>query len=58
VDEIGERLGDQPEAIKAMTKDGKLRHRKLARRSYVIEEAIQEWFRPQRPLDEPGEEVD
>lgn len=45
VEELSEMLGVHPKTIRAMLHDGKLKGRKLARRWYVTDEALKEYFK-------------
>ena len=44
VEELSKLLGVQEKTIRAILRDGKLKGRKLARRWYVTEESLREYF--------------
>ena len=44
VEELSELLGVQERTIRAYLRDGKLKGRKMARKWYVTEEALREYF--------------
>ena len=49
VEELSELLGVQDKTIRAMLQAGKLKGRKLARRWYVTDEALKEYFQEAEP---------
>jgi len=55
VEELSELLSIQETTIRKYLRDGKLRGRKLARRWYVSEESLAEYFRADEPEEEPEE---
>lgn len=52
VDELSELMGIQERTIREYLKAGKIRGRKLAKRWYVTEEALREYFEAEEPLPE------
>lgn len=54
VEELSSSLGIQERTIREYLKSGKLRGRKMAKRWYVTEEALREYFEAEEP--EPEEE--
>ena len=44
IEELSKLLTVQPKTIRAMLADGRLRGRKMARRWYVTEESLKEYF--------------
>jgi excisionase family DNA binding protein len=55
VEELSEILDIQETTIRKYLRDGKLKGRKLARRWYVSEENLQDFFRQTEPDPEPEE---
>lgn len=56
VDELSELLDIQETTIRKYLRDGKLKGKKLARRWYVSEESLQDYFRQSEP-DSQAEEA-
>lgn len=54
VDELSDLMGIQERTIREYLKAGKIRGRKLAKRWYVTEEALRDYFEAEEP--EPEEE--
>lgn len=52
VEELSSSLGIQERTIREYLKSGKLRGRKLAKRWYVTEEALREYFQAEEPEPE------
>ena len=59
VEALEELLGIQARTIRAYLRDGKLKGRKMAKKWYVTEEALQEYFSQEEPEleQEPAQEV-
>ena len=55
VDELSEILEIQEVTIRKYLRDGKLKGKKLARRWYVTEESLQDYFRQSEPDRAPEE---
>jgi len=55
VKDLSELLDVQETTIRKYLRDGKLRGRKMARRWYVSEESLAEYFRETEPQTEPEE---
>jgi len=55
VEELSELLDVQETTIRKYLRDGKLRGRKMARRWYVSEESLAEYFRETEPQAKPEE---
>lgn len=57
VEELSELLDIQEITIRKYLREGKLKGRKAAKRWYVTEEAVREYFSQQEPVEEPVEEA-
>lgn len=58
VEELGEILDIQPKTIRALLKEGRLRGRKMARRWYVTDRALKEYFGQPEPQGQDEEDDD
>jgi excisionase family DNA binding protein len=56
VEELASLLDVQEKTIRAYLRDGKLKGRKIARKWYIPEEAIQEYFSQPEPAKDGQEE--
>ena len=58
VEELSQVLDIQERTIRQLLRDGKLKGRKMARKWYVTEEALQEYFSQPEPEDGQEDELE